>query len=411
MSESEQKNIVVLGASYVGVSTAHNILKHSIPALPDPKSYKLVLISSSAEAMSRPACPRALLSDDLLPQKKLFASIPECFSEYPKENFRFEKGLALNVDHEKRTVTFRSRVGEETISFHALVIATGSSTPSPLFGFNSDEAFLRDQWRIFREGMKNARHIVISGGGPTGVEVAGEIGEYLNGAPRWFGKNDPKVNITLVTAGKQILPLLREKIALKGESYLAAVGVKVIKSQRVVTVSPSEAGKEGALVEKSTITLADGSELEADLFIPATGTIANTGFLDKSLLAEDGRVKTNSSTLRVDKAGPRIYAFGDASDYARPAVHQIMAAVPIAAANIKRDLLLAAGKEASVKPDREFTEDKRETQMVPIGMSKGVGAAMGWQLPRFLVWLIKGRDYWLWTTGDLWNGKMWAKEA
>ena len=38
-------------------------------------------------------------------------------------------------------------------------------------------------------------------------------------------------------------------------------------------------------------------------------------------------------------------------------------------------------------------------------------AAMGWRIPSFLVWLIKGRDYWLWTTGDLWSGKQCAKES
>ncbi|KAF4924066.1 hypothetical protein CGCVW01_v004300 [Colletotrichum viniferum] len=130
------------------------------------------------------------------------------------------------------------------------------------------------------------------------------------------------------------------------------------------------------------------------------------------MLNSDGRVETNPSTLRVDKAGPRTYAIGDVSSYARPAVHNILSAVPVLCANIKRDLLLASGKtDAAAKDDRVFKEDSRETQMVPIGKSKGVGAAMGWRLPGFLVWLIKGRDYWLWTTTKLWGGEQWAKES
>ena len=48
--------------------------------------------------------------------------------------------------------------------------------------------------------------------------------------------------------------------------------------------------------------------------------------------------------------------------------------------------------------------------MVPIGKSKDVGAAMGYQLPSFMTWLVKGRDYWLWTTGGLWTDKQRAKE-
>jgi hypothetical protein len=50
-------------------------------------------------------------------------------------------------------------------------------------------------------------------------------------------------------------------------------------------------------------------------------------------------------------------------------------------------------------------EDKGETQLVPIGRSKGVGALMGWEVPSWVVWAIKGRDYWLWTTGKLWSGR------
>jgi hypothetical protein len=91
-------------------------------------------------------------------------------------------------------------------------------------------------------------------------------------------------------------------------------------------------------------------------------------------------------------------------------VHAILSAVPVLCANVRRDLLLASGADVS-GDDRVFVKDTRETQLVPIGRGKGVGSAMGWQLPSFLVWLIKGRDYWLWTTGGLWSGSQWAKES
>jgi apoptosis-inducing factor 2 len=149
--------------------------------------------------------------------------------------------------------------------------------------------------------------------------------------------------------------------------------------------------------------------MEADLYIPAYGLKPNTSFVDKSRLIADGRVDTNPSTLRVDKAGPRVYAVGDVASAARPAIHLLVNAIPVLCANIKSDLLLAAGKEGN--PERIYKEDTTETHLVPIGKSKGVGAAMGWWMPSWAVWLIKGRDYWLWTTGGLWSGKQWAKES
>lgn len=411
---ASQKKIVILGGSYSGVSTAHYLLKHVIPHLPDKASYQVIIASASSQAMCRPACPRALISDDMFPQEKLFVKIPKVFEQYPEGSFRFIHGTATDLDHTNRSVSISLAIDNtEKIDFYALVIATGASTPSPLLGLNRDEEFLRANWTAFRKALPTAKNIVIAGGGPAGIETAGELGEFLNGRAGWFSSKlvSPKVSVTIVTGDSKILPALRPAIAKKAEEYLAKVGVTVVKNARVKTVVPHGAGADSATA-KATLILEDGKTLDADLYIPATGTTPNTGFVHEALLTAAGHIDTNASTLRVDKAGPRVYAVGDVASYARPAIHLILNAIPVLCANIKRDLLLASGKEEStVGEDRVFKEDTRETQMVPIGKSKGVGAAMGYKLPSFMVWLIKGRDYWLWTTGGLWSGKQWAKES
>ncbi|KAH7342371.1 hypothetical protein BKA65DRAFT_503967 [Rhexocercosporidium sp. MPI-PUGE-AT-0058] len=408
------KKIVILGGSYGGLSTAHYLLKHVIPhPRQDKDNYEIVLISASSQVLCRPACPRALISDDMFDQTKLFLDIAKQFEQYPKDIFTFLHGSAMGLDHEKRTVEVKLVTGGvEIIDYYALVIATGASTTSPLLGLKKDASDLKAEWMSFREALPTAKTIVISGGGPAGIEVAGELGEYLNGRPGWFGgKSTPKVSITVFTAGPQVLPVLRPSIAKHAEDLLSRVGVTVTKNARVKSVEAVRGG-EVQVTSKVVLTLDDGKKVEADLYIPATGTQPNTSFINSSLLASDGRVSTNPSTLRVDKAGVRVYAVGDVSSAARPAVHLILEAIPVVCANIKRDLLLDSGvEESSVGEERIFKEDTRETQMVPIGKSKGVGAAMGYQLPSFLVWLIKGRDYWLWTTGGLWSGKQWTKET
>ena len=413
-SSASQKNLVVLGGSYGGVSVAHNLLKHTLPKLPDPSAYKVVIISTSSQVICRPGCPRALISDSLLPQDKFFVNTAKQFEQYPKDNFRFVQGTATELDHAARRVSINLVIGgSENLSFHALVIATGGSTPSPLFSLNGTSDDLRASWTKFREALPNAKTIVVAGGGPTGFETAGELGEYLNGRPGWFSSSlpNPKVNVTLITSAKQLLPILRPSIAEKAEGELAKVGVTVIKNQRVTSVSPEGAGTARALTSKATLILEDGKTVEADLYIPATGSKANTSFVSKELLTSDGRVNTDPHTLRVLNAGERIYAIGDVASYSRPAIHLMMEAIPVLSSNIKRDLLLDAGKtDAEVPKERNYKEDTRETHLVPIGRNRGVGAAMGWSLPSFMVWAIKGRDYWLWTTAGLWSGKQWAKE-
>ncbi|KAL2864024.1 NAD(P)/FAD-dependent oxidoreductase [Aspergillus lucknowensis] len=414
------KTILILGASYAGTATAHYALKHTIPSLPDPSSFEVVLVAPSRHALCRPATPRALLSDDFFDQDKLFIDVEQQFKQYG-ERFRFVHGRATRLDTEGRVVSVElvkdAGEGEVTleVAYHALIIATGSSTPSPLHGLNSsgrDE--LRAHWTAFRAALPSAKTIVIAGGGPAGIETAGELGEYLNGRAGWFSSKleNPKVKLTVVSREEKILPLLRPSIAQTAEGFLAKVGVDVIRGVSVDSVSPPDGGRGegGSLTAKTEVKLSNGQTLAADLYIPAYGTIPNTGFVPEGLRAENGRVETNPQTLRVEKAGERVYAVGDASNYARPAVHLIMEVIPVLAANIKRDLLRAAGESPSGE-DRVFKEDKREMQFVPIGRSKGVGAAMGFRVPSLLVWLIKGRDYFVSMAGKMWNGQHWAKET
>lgn len=405
-------NIVILGGSYGGVSIAHYVLKHVIPVLPLDKPHKVILVSTASQAMCRPACPRAMISDSFFDQSQLFVSIEKQFLRYDTEHFRFVHGTATRLDHENRNVVVDlAKGGTEDIDYHALVVATGALTPSPLLGMNGDVDELKSQWKSFREALPNATSIVIAGGGPAGIETAGELGEYLNGRAKFMSSKlkNPKVSITVVTSGSNILPALRPGLAMKAEGYLAKVGVMVTKNTKVKSVG-SDDELADSYGEKTIVHLDSGESLDADIYINATGTSPNTSFVDKSLLSPDGRVETNHSSLRVDKAGPRVYAIGDASSYARPAIHILIEAIPVLGANIKRDLLLAAGKEESlVSQETSFTEDRRETQLVPIGKGAGVGSAKGHVVPSTAVWAIKGRDYWLWTTKNLWNGKQWTK--
>ena len=413
-TSTSQKNIVILGGSYGGLSVAHSLLKHTIPNLPEKASYRVIIVSASSKAFDRPACPRALISDEFFDQSKLFVDTTKQFEQYPKENFQFIHGTASEVNHTNRVVSIAiNGGGSQNLNYHTLVVATGSSTPSPLLSINRDEDYIRNSWKSFRAALPTAKTIVIAGAGPAGIETAGELGEYLNGKAGMFSEKltNPKVKITVLTSGDKILPILRDSLAKKAEEMLAKVGVTIVRNSKVKSLSPEGAGTTDP-ASKATITLEDGNTMEADLYIPATGMTPNTSFLDKSLLTADGRVDTNAQTLRVEKAGVRVYAVGDVGSFARPAVHNIFAAVPVVSRNIKKDLLLDSGKQvAEVGEDKIFKEDTRETQLVPIGKSGGVGAVMGYFLPSFLVWAIKGRDYWLWTMGGLWSGKQWAKET
>ena len=408
------KDIVVLGGSFAGVGCVHYLLKHVVPKLPDPSSYQVALVSPSEEVVCRPATVRALISDDLLNQEQLWTNVKTTLETQYSSAFRFVHGRAIALETDARAVDVELVEGPdstERIEYHSLIIATGALTPSPLFSMNRDAAGLRQTWSEFRKALPAAKHIVLAGGGPTGVETAAELGEHLNGRAGWFNSKlkNPKVAITLVTSASKLLPDLRESIAETAEGYLAQLGVTVVKNVKVTDVSPAGSGMT-ELGTTTEVSLSDGRTLSADIYIPASGMTPNTSFVPAELLAKDGRVKVDTSTLRVEGTGPRVYALGDVSNLARPSIYFIKLGIPILCHNIKRDLLVAAGKdEASLEGGREWKEDKREMQAVTVGKSKGVGAAMGTKLPSWLVWWLKGRDAGMSMTASFWSGEDFVK--
>lgn len=408
------KNIVILGGSYGGLPTAHYLLQHVLPGLPETETYKIFLVNPSSQVFCRPACPRAMVAESMFDQDRLFVDISTQLQQYGPQKIEFLQGKAIELDHRGRHITVSQHDNVVAVlEFHALIVATGATTLSPLLGLTQDTEFLQDCWKSFRQSLSSPKHIAIAGGGPSGVEIAGELGEFLNGRADFFSSrpSQPKVAITLITSSERILRGVKPSVAAKAETYLSKLGVTLVKNARVKSVTPAGAGKDPHLLTaESVILLEDRRSFEADLFIPATGTSPNTSFVtDKTLLSPSGHIITNPATLRVDKAGERIYAIGDVNTFARPAIHNTVNAIPVLCTNIKHDLLLAAEPKTAHMQDCVFSEDTRETQLVPIGKSKGVGVVMGWRIPGFLVWLLKGRDYWLWTTGNLWNGKKWAK--
>ncbi|KAI7643525.1 hypothetical protein KC319_g12607 [Hortaea werneckii] len=239
--------------------------------------------------------------------------------------------------------------------------------------------------------LASAKEIVISGGGPVGVETAGEIGTHLGG----------KANITLIAGSDKLLPVLRKSLSDKAQRQLEKVGVHVKFGTKVTGAdSTSEEGK-------TEVQLDNGEKIAADVYIPAFGVQPNTEFLPEKLKGSGGYVATNGKTLRVDAAGPRVYAAGDVSAVDKGGVLNLYSSIPVLGANVSHDLLSEAG--LSAVPEKSYVRKDGETQLVPVGPKTGVGAFNGWQMPGFAVSMIKGKDYMLKNMGDITEGKKWAK--
>ncbi|KAF2741119.1 FAD/NAD(P)-binding domain-containing protein [Polyplosphaeria fusca] len=403
------ENILIIGASFAGIGAAHYALKHVVPALPktDGKTYTVTLVNPSKDFFWRIAAPRAVVSKTLMPASKILYPIEPGFKSYGK-SFNFVLGTATSVDSAAQSVSITTASGEQQqIPYTALIIATGMATHSPLFTQTTDAASLTSSYDAFQKLLPSAKTIVIGGAGPVGVETAGEIAEALNGKPGLFASapKNPKAKVTLVSAEKKMLPVLRESISQKADKYLKRLGVDIAYSTRVVSAT---AGPDGS---KTKVELSDGKTIDADIYLDCTGGDPQTSWLPPSWLNERGKVAADPKTLRVPAAGPRVYVIGDAGSYTRGGVIDMGLALPVALTNLKIDLTAHISGKAATS-ERHYTADTKESQVCPIGTSKGVGAFGGRELPSIMVWMIKGRDYLVGQMAQKTvDGGQWLKET
>lgn len=170
MAASGKHEIVILGANFAGISTAHYLLRQTIPALSqlNPSiSYRVSLVSPSTHFFWKVGAPRTLVSPNLLPIDKAFVLIADGFKEYSPEQYRFILGSAVGLDPEQKVVTIDHEQKTSTISYSTLVIATGTSSNTALWTLNGSHDLSVQAFKDMHERLPTAKTILIAGGGKS----------------------------------------------------------------------------------------------------------------------------------------------------------------------------------------------------------------------------------------------------
>ena len=168
-------------------------------------------------------------------------------------------------------------------------------------------AFERAERETDPEKRRAWLNFVIVGGGPTGVELAGALGEIANDTLRHdFRHIDPREShIILVEGEPHLLPSFAPDLSLKAEKQLIALGVQARTAARVTAID-----SEGVTVKK------DDKEQRI-----ATHTVLWAAGVRASSL---GKVLAERAGAKLDKAGrvlvepdlsiaghPEIFVIGD----------------------------------------------------------------------------------------------------
>lgn len=311
----------------------------------------------------------------------------------PQHNVRFHMGTLLQIFPEKKKIL----TDGGTYAYDMLVLALGTETN--FFGMKNvaekawpmktiDEAqelrnhILLNLERASREKDPKARerllNIVICGGGPTGVELAGmlaELGRHI--APREYPDipDIQKARIYLVDAGKVLLAPMSPTAQEEAQKVLSGLGVQIIMNTAVKDYVDGVAH------------LADGSTLETETLIWASGVIAReVPGLPKEAVGRGRRIGVDA--FNKVSGMEDVYAIGDlcvqTTDPAFPNGHPQVAQVALQqgtalAQNIKRSL--------HGEPLKPFVYNDKGSMAI-ISKYKAVADLPKFSFKGFFAWLV-----------------------
>lgn len=301
--EQAIKKIVVVGGGFAGINFIKRLAndKRFHITLVDINNYNFFppLLYQVATAFIEP-------SSISYPFRRLFQE---------KENLRFHLGCLNKINVESNTIETDTGV----LSYDYLVLGIGTETN--FFGMENvkkrslpmktinDALNLRNYILLNMEKAvrtddlkKKEKHlnIVISGGGPTGVEVAGMLAEMgRNIAAKEYPEiKDLTSHIYLIDAGPVLLGPMSKKSQEEATKVLTDLGVHIISNVAVKDYVDDK------------VLLANGSAIETNVLIWASGVVGRQApGLPAEVLGRGRRILVDEFN-KVSKT-ENIFAMGD----------------------------------------------------------------------------------------------------
>ena len=326
-----KRRVVVLGGGVAGLAVADGLGK-AVASIP---GASVTLVTERAFAYFKYAAPRAAVRGDTWVDRTL---VPLKEGVGPLANAKLVVGRVAKVDDYFRTVTLADGTA---IEWDVLVCATGSrakGVAEPGKDKDVTPEDIRAHFAATKEAIAGAKKIVVVGGGPIGIETAGEIRAV---AP-------PDTKITLVTGATGLLgipkPPFPRSFTQSVEQMLRENQVALVRDE--VKTPAFEGVAAVRMGPGKLITLASGKPLEADLILFCTGVEVNSGFYPPEWVDYVTKELKVEPTLLV-KGRSDVFAVGDVAQTgktklgyeaikdARVVVKNVLSVLKGAAPNVK----------------------------------------------------------------------------
>jgi len=301
--KDNSKHVVVIGGGFAGINFVKHLGKDRrfTITLVDRNNYHFFppLIYQVAAAFIEP-------SNISYPFRRLFQEKP---------NIRFHMGELVRINSDTKTV--ETSTGVLTCDYLVLAMGTGTN----YFGFENiakhalpmktlDDAMNLRNHLLLRmecavrtrdpEERNRAMNVVIAGGGPTGVELAGilaEMGREII-TKEYPELADLKSHLYIINSAPVLLPPMSEKAQQEAYKVLKKLGAKIILNTKVVDYV------------SGSVQLSTGDAIPTDTLIWTSGVVAvHVAGLPEEATARGGRIQVDAFNRLIHTES--VFALGD----------------------------------------------------------------------------------------------------
>lgn len=400
VADSGARRVVIAGGGYAGTTLAVNLGR----AIKPDDDIEIMLIEPNP-------CQQALSELDLVavgPPRPEFCELwhPTVFKNLP---VTVCYNRVDSVDPERRLVTVgaRGEAGQE-VPYWRLVIATGAiAFVPPVEGLAEhagtmwsvedaqnlqrriEAAFRRAAMIADREERRRVLSFTVIGGGATGIEIVGTLGQMLPSRAADAGLDPADMTVRLIEGRSQILYDLPEPQRAKAVRRLERMGVELVLGSMV------------SRVDATTVYLADGREIDATVLVFCGGAKPDPDAIGWGLEADNGGRLVVDETCR-SKQYSDIYIVGDVASFRDQKDNRTLPMLAQFAITESQHCAGSILKEARGQTPEPFVPNMHG-EFVSVGPRWGVGWMFGMNISGIPAIIMKRLTYVLywWQVGGI----------
>jgi len=394
----DHQRVIIVGGGYAGVTLAVRLGR----ALRERRDLKAEVMLVEPNP-----CQEALSELDLVaagPERPEFCELwlPAVLKDLP---VRTCFNRVETIDPHRRVVT---TTGGHEVAYWRLVVCTGA-VPSlpPIPGIEgravtmwsvADAQELQhqiaQQFRVAarlpsRDERREALSFTVCGGGATGVEIAGTIGQLLPKRAAEVGLERDDLRISLIEGRPEILYDLPEPQRTKATQRLEKLGVRVVTGSMISEITESD------------VVLESGEHVPSAVLAWCGGAKADPHAADWGFEMDNSRRLLAEADLKA-VGFDDVYVLGDVASFRDPETHRTL---PMLAQFAIREAEHTAGnicRELTGDPTTGF-HPHMHGEFVSVGPSWGVGWMWKFQLSGLPAIFMKRLTYILywWQVGGV----------